>query len=198
MFIFGGSSSEETQRTNQESTGWQRGSQRGTAEGSQRIAEAGQTESDALSQLMQALYGNLQGASSLVTGGTQDAISTAMDEYNRIIEEGSKTALGVMSKTGMNSSIVNNMMGSMHKGAAGGLASTIMNLQANMPFQALNAVNSAASPLMGMLQGYFLNERGMNVDTTQRNQGYSSTGSGSESSGVSRGSQSGWNFGFQQ
>jgi hypothetical protein len=57
---------------------------------------------------MEALYSNLQGASSLVTGGYQDSINTGIAEYNRLIEEGAKSALGVMSKSGMNSSLVNN------------------------------------------------------------------------------------------
>lgn len=201
-FEFGGSSQRgsSSQTTQQESDQATRSSQTGRSTQTQRIAGAGEQEQTTLAQLMEALYANLQGASGLVSGGMQDSINTGIAEYNRLIEEGSKTALGVMSKSGMNSSLVNNMMGSMQKGAAGNLASNIMNLQANMPFQALNAVNSAASPLMGMLQGYFLNERGMNVDSTGFSTQHGGSSTRTEGTSVSEGTSrsSGFNFGVSR
>lgn len=214
MFSFGLDFSRQNQesqgqsQTNQSSSGvsTNRGTQSGSQESTRSIAGAGAQETELVSQILQSLYGNLQSAQGLVQGGYQDAMNTAVADYNRVIEEGSKSALGIMSKSGMNSSLVNNLVGNVTKSAAGPLANVLVGLQSTMPMQSINAVNSVASPLMSMLQGYFLNERGQNVTQTgsssmsQTGTSTSSqTGSSSSTqSGTTQGTSTGFNFGMQR
>lgn len=197
LFSFGGGSSSQETWTDQTSYSGQRSSQRQSGEQTRAIEGASEIEQELLSNLMQSLYANLQGAEGLITGGYQEAINTGMAEFNRLMESGAKTALSEMSKSGMSSSIVNNMMGAVSGGAAGQLAGNLMQLQANMPLQALNAVNSAASPMLSMLSNYFLAERGQNVTQTQSGQTTSSGSQETQQRGYQQGEGSSSNFGFE-
>lgn len=203
-FNFGFNNSNQVQNTNQSmtqsqySTNSQTGSQ--SQESSRQIEGASAQEQDWVGQLMSTLFGNMQSAQGFAQGGYQDAITAATGEYNRLIENGARSSLGVMAKSGMNSSIINNMMGAMNEGAAGNLASNIMQMHANMPMQGIQAINATSGGIMNMLQSYFLGGRSQNVSQTgaSNNAAYGTNRSNTSgtSTGTTTAQQSGFNFGF--
>lgn len=197
-FGFGSSETENRQTTTQSQTGYNRSSGRTRQSGSRTIQEAGLTEQEALSTLMQQLYGNMSSARGLVEGGLDEAWQIAADNFNRVIEEGASSAIGQIAKSGFKSSNINSLMGAMTRSAAAPLSQAALNFQANQPMMALNAINATASPVMQMLQGYFLNERSQNVDTSQYGRQFQGSYSGGEGTSTSVGTQSGSssNFGF--
>lgn len=184
-FNFGGSTSETTQTQNQRFDETSSGVQRRT------ISPAGATEQDTLQRLLAGLFQNLEsvgGLSSGYAGAEQEAIGL----YQRQVRSAARSAIGQVARSGFKSSNLSSMMGAFNESAAGPLSQMLIGSRLSERWQPITARSQILGQLAPLLQGYFLQERGMTGTITS-----DSTRSGT-SSGTSRstGTQSSTGFGF--